>query len=53
VIQEDVSGDTGGWSARRALKPKFYNLPRPWLPRESYSSGKIPTVELVIEPGTS
>jgi hypothetical protein len=21
---DDVSGDIGGWSARRALKPKFY-----------------------------
>ena len=23
---DDVSGDIGGWSARRALKPKFYQL---------------------------
>ena len=22
----DVSGDVGGWSAKRALKPKFYQL---------------------------
>jgi hypothetical protein len=22
--RDDVSGDIGGWSARRALKPKFY-----------------------------
>ena len=29
------------------------NLPRPWSPRESTPSGKIPTVELGIEPGTS
>jgi len=29
------------------------NLPRPWLPRESSPSGKIPTVEPGIEPGTS
>jgi len=29
------------------------NLPRPWSPRESSPSGKIPTVEPGIEPGTS
>ena len=29
------------------------NLPRPWSPRESSSSGKISTVEPGIEPGTS
>ena len=46
---DDVSGDIGGCSARRALKPKFYQ-PRPRSPRES---GKIPTVEPGIEPGTS
>ena len=32
---DDVSGDIGGCSARRALKPKFY-LPRPWSQRESF-----------------
>jgi len=50
---DDVSGDIGGRSARRALKPKSTNLPRPWSPRESSPSGKIPTIELGIEPGTS
>ena len=29
------------------------NLPKQWSPRESSPSGKIPTVELGIEPGTS
>ena len=29
------------------------NLPRPWSPRESSPSGKIPTVEPGIEPGTT
>ena len=29
------------------------NLPRPWSPRESSHSRKIPTVESGIEPGTS
>ena len=48
---DDVSGDIGGCSARRALK--LTNLPRPWSPRESSPSEKIPTVELGIEPGTS
>jgi len=51
---DDVSGDIGGCSARRALKPKFYQptqtmvtagIPPP--------SGKMPTVEPGIEPGTS
>jgi len=28
------------------------NLPRPWSPRESSPSGKIPTVEPGIEPET-
>jgi len=28
------------------------NLPRPWSPRESSPSGKIPTVGPGIEPGT-
>jgi len=50
---DDVTGDIGGCSARRARKPKFYQLPKPWSPRESSPSGKIPTVEPGIEPGTS
>ena len=29
------------------------NLSKPWSQRESSPSGKIPTVELGIEPGTS
>ena len=29
------------------------NLPRPWSPRESFPSGKIPMVEPGIQPGTS
>ena len=32
---DDVSGDTGGCSARKALKPNSTNLRRPWSPRES------------------
>ena len=48
-----VSDDIGGCSARRTLKPKFYNLPRPWSQRESSPSGKIPTVERGIEHGIS
>jgi len=35
------------------LNLKSTNLPRPWSPRESSPSGKIPTVEPGIEPGTS
>ena len=55
VVPDDVSGDIGGCSARRALKPKFYQptqtmatagIPPPF-------SEKIPTVEPGIEPGTS
>jgi hypothetical protein len=49
---DDVRGDIGGWSARRALNLNSTNLPRPWSPRESSPSGKIPTVEPGIEPGT-
>ena len=49
----DVSGDIGRCSARRALKPKFYQPTLPWSPRESSPSGKISTVEPGIEPGTS
>ena len=36
-----------------ALNLKSTNLPRPWSPRESSPSRKIPTVEPGIEPGTS
>jgi len=46
VIEEDVV--PGG-----PLNLNFTNLPRPWSRRESSSSGKIPTVETGIEPGTS
>ena len=45
---DDVSGDIGGCSARRAFNLNSTNLPRPSSP-----SGKIPTVEPGIEPGTS
>ena len=47
---DDVSGDIGGCSALNLIST---NLPRPWSPRESSPSGKIPTVEPGIEPGTS
>ena len=46
VIEEDVV--PGG-----ALNIGSTNLPRPWSPRESSPSRKIPTVEPEIEPGTS
>ena len=46
VIEEDVV--SGG-----ALNLNSTNLPRPWSPRESSPSMKIPTVEPGIEPGTS
>jgi len=46
VIEEDVV--PGG-----ALNLNSINLPRPWSPRESSPSRKIPTVEPGIEPGTS
>ena len=46
VIEEDVV--PGG-----ALNLNYTNLPRPWSPRESSPSRKIPTVEPGIEPGTS
>ena len=46
VIEEDVV--PGG-----ALNLKSTNLPRPWSPRVSSPSRKIPTVEPGIEPGTS
>ena len=46
VIEEDVV--PGG-----ALNLNSTNLPRPWSPRESSPSRKIPTAEQGIEPGTS
>ena len=46
VIEEDVV--PGG-----ALNLNSTNLTRPWSPRESSPSRKIPTVESGIEPGTS
>ena len=46
VIEGDVV--PGG-----ALNLNSTNLPRPWSPRESSPSRKIPTVEPGIEPGTS
>jgi len=50
---DDVSGNIGGWSARRALKPKFYQPTQTMVTAEYSPSGKIPTVEPAIEPGTS
>ena len=46
VIEEDVV--PGG-----VLSLNSTNLPRPWSPRESSPSRKIPTIEPGIEPGTS
>ena len=46
VIEEDVV--PGG-----TLNLKSTNLPRPWSPRESSLSRKVPMVETGIEPGTS
>ena len=46
VIEEEVV--PGG-----VLNLNSTNLPRPWSPRESFPSRKIPTVEPGIEPGTS
>ena len=46
VIEEDVV--PGG-----ALHLNSPNLPRPWSPRESSPSWKIPTVQPGIKPGTS
>ena len=46
VIEEDVVPEG-------ALNLKSTKLPRPWSPRESSPSRKIPTVEPAIEPGTS
>ena len=46
VIEEDVL--PGG-----ALNLNSTNLLRPWSPRESSPSRKIPTVEPEIDPGTS
>ena len=46
VIEEDVV--PGG-----SLNLNSTNLPRQWSPWEFFLSGKIPTVEPGIEPGTS
>ena len=43
---DDVSGDIGGCSARRAFKPKFYQ------PTQTMVTGKIYTIEPGIELGT-
>ena len=48
---DDVSGDRGVPGG--PLNLNSTNLPTPWSPRESYPSGKIPTVEPGIEPGNS
>jgi len=48
-----MSGDIGGCSARRALKPKFYQPTQTMVTEGIPPSGKIPTVEPGIEPGTS
>ena len=50
---DDVSGDRGGFSARRALKPKFYHSTQTMVTTGIPPSGKIRTVEPGIEPGTS
>ena len=50
---DDVSGDVGGCSARRALKPKFYKPTQIMVTAGIPPSGKISTVEPGIEPGTS
>jgi len=50
---EDVSGDIGGCSARRAIKPKFYQPTQTMVTAGILPSGEIPTVEPGIEPGTS
>jgi len=50
---DDVSGDIEGCSARRALKPKFYQPTQTMVTGESSPSGKIPMVESGIELGTS
>jgi len=47
-----VSGDTGG-CARRALKPKFYQSTQIIVTAGILLFREIPTVEPVIEPGTS
>ena len=46
---DDASGDIGGGP----LNLNSTNLSWPWSPQESSFSGKIPTVEPGIEPGTS
>ena len=50
---DDVSGDIGGCSARRALKPKFYQPTQTMVTAGILPFRKIPTVEPGIEPGTS
>jgi len=46
VIEEDVVPE-------KPLNLNSTNLPRPWSQRETSPSGKIPTLEMGIEPGTS
>ena len=50
---DDVSGDIEDLVPGGPLNLISTNLPRPWSPRESSPSGKIPTVEPGIEPETS
>jgi len=50
---DDVSGDIGGCSARRALKPKLYQSTQTMVTAGIPPSGKIPTVEPGIEAGNS
>ena len=48
-----VSGDRGGWNTRRGLKAKSTNYPDHGHHGNLSLQGKIPMVELGIEPGTS
>jgi len=48
-----VSGDIGGGSARRTLKPKFYQSTENMVTAGIPPSRNIPTLEPGIEPGTS
>ena len=50
---DDVSGDIGGCSARRALKSKFYQPTHNMVTAGILPFKKFPTVEPGIEPGTS
>jgi hypothetical protein len=50
---DDVSGDIGGCSARRALKPKFYQPTQTMVTAGILPFREIPTVEPGIELGTS